>query len=120
MSKTKQQMSEHISDLIGFELERARDKFPQLTNSSHEGYAVLLEEIEELDEEMDLIRVVKDGLWKAVRTDNYTQQKVQLDFMRDSVMRLIKEAVQVGAMIDKYSQDVLTATENEKCNICGD
>ena len=47
MPKTKEQIHEHVQDLIVFELERAREKFPKPTNSPHEGFAVLKEEIEE-------------------------------------------------------------------------
>ncbi|MFN3753338.1 hypothetical protein [Flavobacterium sp.] len=107
MTKTKQQMDEHIQDLIVFELERAREKFPKITNSPHEGFAVLKEEIDELDEEMDLLRVYNDVLWKCVRNDDLTRQKETLAEMRIVAVRMLKEAIQVGAMIDKYSQDVL-------------
>lgn len=97
-----------IEDLIQEELEKARKKFPRPTSSPHEGFAVLLEEIEEMDDEMDVIRVLKDVLWKNVKSDNLEAQKDTLERMKDHVHKLIKEAVQVGAMIEKYQQDVLT------------
>lgn len=107
MVKTKEQIDEHVQDLIVFELERARKKFPKPTNSPHEGFAVLKEEIDEMDEELDLIRVMNDILWKSVRNDDLEKQKETLAEMRIVVVRILKEAIQVGAMIDKYSQDVL-------------
>lgn len=107
MPKTKQQMDELTQDLIVFELERAREKFPKLTNSPHEGFAVLKEEIDELDEEMDLLRVMNDVLWKNVKTDNLEKQKETLEEMRLVTVRLLKEAIQVSAMIDKFRDDVL-------------
>jgi hypothetical protein len=100
--------NKQIEALISDELKRAREKFPQPTNSPHEGFAVLLEEIEEMDEEMDIIRVIKDVLWKNVKTDNLEEQKKALDLMRTHNFNLIKEAIQVGAMIDKYNEDILS------------
>jgi hypothetical protein len=107
MVKTKKQMDELTQDLIVFELERAREKFPKLTNSPHEGFAVLKEEIDEMDEEMDLIRVLNDVLWKCVRNDDLIRQKETLVEMKKVNIRLLKEVIQVGAMIDKYNQDLL-------------
>jgi hypothetical protein len=107
MALSKQEMQQLIQELIVFELERAREKFPKPTNSPHEGFAVLKEEIDELDEEIDLLRVMNDVLWKNVKTDNLEKQKETLDEMRIVLYRLLKEAIQVGAMIEKYSNDVL-------------
>lgn len=107
MTKTKAQIDEHVQDLIVFELERARAKFPKPTNSPHEGFAVLKEEIDELDEEMDLLRVMNDVLWKNVKTDNLDKQRETLEEMRIVTVRILKEAIQVGAMIDKFRDDVL-------------
>lgn len=107
MSLSKQEMHQLTQGLIVFELERAREKFPKPTNSPHEGFAVLKEEIDELDEEMDLLRVMNDVLWKQVRNDDLVKQKETLDEMRVVLYRLLKEAIQVGAMIEKYSNDVL-------------
>lgn len=104
--KTKEQINEHISDLISFELERAREKFPKLTNSPHEGFAVLKEEIDKLDVEIVLIIALKNILWKSVRDDNLDSQKETLSKMKISTIRLLKEAIQVGAIIDKYNQDI--------------
>ncbi len=107
MALSKQEMDELTQGLIVFELQRAREKFPKLTNSPHEGFAILKEEIDELDDEMDLLRVMNDVLWKSVRNDDLEKQKDTLSEMRIVVTRLLKEAIQVGAMIDKYNQDVL-------------
>lgn len=100
-------MQQLTQSLIVFELERAREKFPKPTNSTHEGFAVLKEEIDELDEEIDLLRVMNDVLWKQVRNDDLAKQKETLDEMKKVLYRLLKEAIQVGAMIEKYSNDVL-------------
>lgn len=63
--------------LVVDELENANNKFA-LFNSSHEGYAVLLEEVDEL---WDEIKNNKDPM---------------------SIMNQKKEAVQIGAMAIKF------------------
>jgi hypothetical protein len=63
--------------LVLDELEEALDKFP-LFNSSHEGYAVLKEEVDEL--------------WDEIKNNKYPQSSVNQK----------KEAVQVGAMAIKF------------------
>jgi len=60
------------------ELLRAKRKHPKPFNSPHEGYAVILEEMDELFDE--------------VRADNITRQR--------------EEAVQVGAMAARYLLEI--------------
>ena len=69
-------LSEVIDELI-----RAKSKFPPM-NSAHEGYAVLLEEVDEL--------------WEQVR---FRPSKRDMHLMR-------KEAVQVAAMALRFIEDV--------------
>ena len=64
------------------ELQSAREKFSPM-HSAHEGYAVLLEEMDEL--------------WIEVRTQN------------PSIDRMRKEAVQVAAMAIRFIEDICNA-----------
>ena len=84
------------NNLIAEELERANAEHP-LFASRHEGYAVLLEEVEELQQEQEWLADNVDHMWKLIKKD----QKITYKVLRDCIRRLIAEAVQVGAMIDK-------------------
>ncbi len=64
------------------ELRRARAKHPRAFNSSHEGWAVLREEVDEL--------------WDEVK--NQTEER--------SYARMRKEAVQIAAMALRFIEDV--------------
>jgi NTP pyrophosphatase (non-canonical NTP hydrolase) len=64
-------------ELVLIELQRATSKFGVFA-SSHEGYAVLLEEVDEL--------------WEAVKTNDKDQQR--------------EEAIQVAAMALRFLWDV--------------
>lgn len=72
---------DNIEDLVR-EFRAAKAKFPRF-NSAHEGFAVLLEEVEELKAE-----VFKGG----------TKPR--------SVARMRREAIQVGAMALRFLNDV--------------
>jgi hypothetical protein len=61
------------------ELQRAWGKFPQAMNSTHEGYAVLLEEVDEMWDEI-----------KANRHDNSVQEASQVAAM---ALRYIVEMI---------------------------
>ncbi len=63
------------------ELDRARSKHPKPFNSSHEGYAVILEELEEA--------------WEEIKKQERSNAKVR------------KELIQVGAMAIRFIQDVI-------------
>ncbi|WNM19254.1 hypothetical protein [Flavobacterium capsici] len=93
-----------INGLVQRELDFAQAKFPKFA-SAHEGYAVLLEEIQEMDEEMDIIRVINDVFWKKVKTNSDPSDT--LHQMKLNVLNLIKEAIQVAAMIKRFENDVL-------------
>ncbi len=64
------------------EVVRARNKHPRNFNSSHEGYAVLLEEVDEL--------------WEEVR--NQTEER--------SYAKMRMEAIQIAAMAVRFIEDV--------------
>lgn len=67
---------------VAAELTRARAKHPEAFNSSHEGFAVLKEEVDEL--------------WDEVK--HQTEER--------SYARMRKEAVQIGAMALRFIEDV--------------
>lgn len=68
---------EHLLAVVGYELEGALRRFPAF-NSAHEGYAVILEELDEL--------------WDAVKANDAHHAR--------------KEAVQVAAMAVRFLIDV--------------
>lgn len=67
---------------IEFEFHIARNKFPPF-NSAHEGYAIILEELDEL--------------WEAVRENQSTDGRTN---------RMRKEAIQVAAMALRFLVDL--------------
>ncbi len=71
-----------FSDLVSEEIAEARSHYEPLT-SLHEGYSVLLEEVEEL--------------WAEIKKKPAHRSKA----------RLLNEAAQVGAMVQRLADDVI-------------
>ena len=94
-------MEESVSKLIDIELENANKKFP-LFASEHEGYAVLLEEVEECDDEMATIQGNASYLWSAVKVNNSEWKREAISTAYDAALNLACEAIQVAAMCKKY------------------
>jgi glutamyl-tRNA reductase len=75
-----------LSD-AGAELGKALKKFPRRQNSAHESYAVILEELDEL--------------WDEVKV----KQK------KRSIVKMRKEAIQVAAMALRFAMEVCDARD---------
>lgn len=99
-------MRNEIEILARKELESANEKFP-LFHSSHEGFAVLLEEAEELAEESDEIEKIMNSWWLYIRRDeDIDVQKKRVDRIRSHAVNAALEAIQVIAMCDKFKMSL--------------
>ena len=76
------------------------DKF----NSMHEGWAVLKEEIEEVQCEIADIDGDFKGLWECVVNNNALNDGVQ--YIQKSAIRAMKELAQVWAVCEKMKKGV--------------
>ena len=94
-----------IENLITEELMRANTAFP-LFASQHEGYAVLLEEVEEACEEMEDIVAGTAAVWNAVRGNFTNELACTIDGIGYSARLLIGEAIQVAAMVEKFKMSM--------------
>lgn len=87
--------------LIDKELEAANQKFP-LFNSTHEAFAVILEEAEEAKEEAGNLDILMNNFWIGVK-ENHDPEVVheELTAIYKTAVDLATEAVQVAAMARK-------------------
>jgi hypothetical protein len=69
-------------------------------NSTHEGYAVLKEEVEESEEELERIKSKLNIVWGAVRRDEFPSESIHL--LKLHAELLACEAIQVAAMAQKF------------------
>ena len=86
------------------ELNRANEKFP-LFNSKHEGYAVVLEELEEAKEAMKEVELSIGVLWDGVRGKEiacFLVEDTKPMAIYHQAVDAACEMVQVAAMLLKY------------------
>lgn len=91
-----------VEKLVEKELATANKKFPQF-HSKHEGYAVILEEVEEAAREIDWIKADTEDLWDCVKhnSDATVVDNIVIR-MLESAINAACEAIQVAAMCDKF------------------
>lgn len=89
-----------INRLASEELSRANEKFEPF-RSAHEGYAVILEEIDEAKAEMADVNLHKAILWELIKTNVSTADEIEA--LRFRATRLAAETIQIIAMCDKFS-----------------
>ena len=91
--------NEEVQALFDKELKKANENNPQF-HSSHEAYAVLLEEVEEAKEEMEDLNLYTGFIWNDVKNGGCLRG--DLKWAKEFASSLIREAIQVGAMCDKF------------------
>lgn len=90
-----------IRALVDKELAAANERFPQF-HSAHEGYAVILEEIEELSSEAEQADEFTVFLWDAVKANNPEETERHISIIEKLAINAACEAIQVAAMCKKF------------------
>lgn len=93
-----------VTEAIENELSAANKAFPGF-NSTHEGYAVILEEAQETEDEMRKTGMNLNALWQATRMDQTPKQIREIaEAIRESARDMAAEAIQTAAMAEKLIQ----------------
>ena len=92
--------NEEVQALFDKELKKANENNPQF-HSEHEAYAVLLEEVEESNDVWYRLRGFVEDIWTFNAKKNETTSQY-VEATKKFTIELIKEALQVGAMCDKF------------------
>ena len=90
-----------IEKLAEMEKRDANRKFPMF-HSAHEGYAVLLEEVEEAREALTRTEISLSALWAHIRDNNAGRAPEFAGRIREHALDLATEAVQAAAMAQKF------------------
>lgn len=108
--KNLQNLKEIIEFLISKQLSSANEKFPPF-NSRHEAWAVIHEEVEELDNELADTKRGLTHYWTSIKKDADTDILV---YVYNSLICALNELSQVAAMVKKAM--VLERGINESTN----
>ena len=95
-------MNELLSDIdraVASELARANAKYGDKHHSPHESYAVILEEVEEADDEIDAFKTSLQSYWNSIKRN--MGGKCFLEIMHEQAKNAAAEWVQVAAMCRK-------------------
>ena len=95
---------EKIFELVNQELKEANEQYP-LFHSPHEAYAVLKEEVEELQYNAGRLESLTGQMWAKVKVD------VEIETITDPIhaqaVNAAMEAIQIAAMCEKIKQSNL-------------
>lgn len=98
--------------LVAEELAAANDSH-SFFHSPHEGYAVLLEEVEEVKDELRCVEDNLTRLWGCVRADAFNSVPGWARYLENAAMQLAAEAIQVAAMARKMQDSLKGVGTNE-------
>lgn len=100
-----------VKDLIQVEYKNACEKFGEKYHSLHEGYAILLEELEEAKKEFESIEPTLNWIWEEIKifSQEFYSKETLLDYCKKEmwyVERTVKELAQVGAVLKKIQNTI--------------
>jgi hypothetical protein len=98
----KEEIKNDINNIIEKELQKVIKKF----NSSHEGYAVLLEELDKFIIEWNGISHFREHLWKMTMQNNKKEQLSAVEGMLYHTKKVIYEAIQIATVCKRYIKDI--------------
>ena len=105
---------ESINQAVAYELQNIVKNYGATYASEHEGYAVLLEEVEESKECLQSVEKILNELWKSVRKNVYADDTLWM--IKQAAINMAQEAVQVAAVCERYEA---TIKDKHKVHISG-
>jgi len=95
------ELKSQVEQLSNEELKRAMIKKP-LFISRHQGYSVIKEEVEEVEEELENVNFSLSSLWRNVKINDKETAVKHAVCLKDFAIKLAAESIQVIAMAQKF------------------
>jgi 3-oxoacyl-[acyl-carrier-protein] synthase III len=105
-----------IDGLTIKELNAANMKY-HLFHTSHEGYAVIKEEIEETMDVMNELLETFAVAWDKIKNNQPAFNEIRM--VKKLSKKVAIEAVQTSAMCEKFNMSLATGHNSNQCVICG-
>lgn len=100
-----------VEKLTAQELASANKKFPQFS-CEHHGFAIIHEEVDELDEAVAILNDNLSEIWVKTKSDTLNETIVQIAY--NSAVSAACEAIQVAAMCQKMMDFIKAKKEGGK------
>lgn len=92
----------HLNSAVECELKNIRKVYGQQYNSLHEGYAVLLEEVEETQSELERVKEELSELWLCIKQNDNKGAAEALRRINTHAYFMFQECAQVNAVTQKF------------------
>ena len=98
--------SESIDKAVVYELQNIVKNHGAVYASEHEGYAVLLEEVQEASEACKFMASRTESIWCAIRNNVLKEQNYHISEVKEYAIELAKEAVQCAAVCERFLETI--------------
>lgn len=92
----------HLTDAVECEVKNIKKVYGQQYNSLHEGYAVLLEEVEETESELERVKEELSELWACIKQNDNKGAAEALRRIDTHAYFMLQETAQVVAVTRKF------------------
>jgi hypothetical protein len=99
-----------VQRLVSKETEKAYEDFGPF-RSAHEGYALILEEVEESSDELDNVKRNLAALWKSVKNDEPSQEIAERVWIYAELMAA--EAIQAAVTAKRFVDLLKRGNDNK-------
>ena len=92
---------ELVNAVCMLEYSHATENWGKTYNSLHEGWAVLKEEVEEVELSFNGVKSQASGVWLSVKGGDYAWGETCLNSMQENAIQAMMELAQVWAVCEK-------------------
>lgn len=92
----------HLTQAVECEEKNIREVYGEQYNSLHEGYAVLLEEVEETADELERVKEELAELWLCIRQNDNKGAAEALRRINTHAYFMLQETTQINAVCKKF------------------
>jgi len=92
----------HLNSAVDCELKNIRKVYGNHYNSLHEGYAVLLEEVEEAESELKRVKEELEELWTCIKQNDNKGAAETLRRISAHAYFMLQETAQINAVTQKF------------------
>ena len=97
-----EKLKNSVEKLMEIEVVDSNKKFCPIFHTTHEGYAIIKEEVEEAEYEIEFINIYLNNLWSEVKGNNIAPAVKKAEFLKRKAINLSAESIQVSAMCQKF------------------